>query len=186
MRYNVKRRMYAATAVIVTTNSILMRGITMRISFDLDEVLFVNPDKYETEPPLRFPYNKLYPERLRKGTIKLINDLQAQGDEVWVYTSSFRTTVYIKALFRHYGVKFDDIVNGYRHRDEVQGKREQPMPMKMPNHFRIDLHIDDEDGVVKNSPMYGFRAMQVFDPDDEWADKVKEKVESIRKIVEKK
>ncbi len=158
----------------------------MRISFDLDEVLFVRPDRYEVEPELRFPYNKLYPERLRKGTIKLIHDLQDQGFEVWVYTSSFRTSVYIKALFRHYGIKFDDIVNGYRHRDEVQGKREQPMPQKMPNFYRISLHIDDEEGVVKNAGMYGFRAMQVYDPDDEWAKKVMEKAQAIRKLEEKK
>ena len=152
----------------------------MRISFDLDEVLFVRPDRYEVEPELRFPYNKLYPERLRKGTIKLIHDLQDQGFEVWVYTSSFRTSVYIKALFRHYGIKFDDIVNGYRHRDEVQGKREQPMPQKMPNFYRISLHIDDEEGVVKNA------GMQVYDPDDEWAKKVMEKAQAIRKLEEKK
>ena len=157
----------------------------MRISFDLDEVLFVRPDKYETEPPLRFPYNKLFPERLRKGTVDLIHKLQEQGFEVWVYTSSFRTTVYIKALFRHYGIRFDDIVNGQRHREEVQGKRTEPMPQKMPNRYQISLHIDDEDGVVKNSPMYGFRAMQVYEPDDKWAEKVMERALAIRKIEEK-
>ena len=156
----------------------------MKVSFDLDEVLFVKPDTYETEPPLRFPYNRLYPERLRKGTVKLIHDLQEDGFEVWVYTSSFRTTVYIKAQFRHYGVKFDDIVNGYRHREEVQGKRQQPVPQKVPNFYRISLHIDDEDGVVKNAPMYGFRAMQVYDPDDEWADKVLAEARRVRKLEE--
>ena len=157
----------------------------MRISFDLDEVLFVRPDKYETEPPLRFPYNKLFPERLRKGTVDLIHNLQKQGFEVWVYTSSFRTTVYIKALFRHYGIRFDDIVNGQRHREEVQGNRTEPMPQKMPNRYQIALHIDDEDGVVKNSPMYGFRAMQVYEPDDDWAKKVMERALAVREIEEK-
>ncbi|MCR4604626.1 MAG: HAD family hydrolase [Eubacterium sp.] len=157
----------------------------MKISFDLDEVLFVKPDTYETEPALRFPYNRLYPERLRKGTVKLINDLQADGFEVWVYTSSFRTAVYIKSLFRHYGVKFDDIVNGYRHRDEVQGQNSQPMPQKVPNRYRISLHIDDEEGVVKNAPMYGFRAMQVYDPDDEWAEKVMAEARRVRELEEK-
>ena len=47
----------------------------MRISFDLDDVLFVSPEKYETEPPLRFPYNRLFPDRLRKGTPLLIDYL---------------------------------------------------------------------------------------------------------------
>lgn len=55
----------------------------MKISFDLDEVLFVSPDYMETEPELRFPLNRMFPERLRKGTVYLINELQKRGFEVW-------------------------------------------------------------------------------------------------------
>ena len=98
----------------------------MRISFDLDDVLFVSPDRYETEPALHFPFNRLFPDRLRKGTPQLIHDLQHAGFEVWVYTSSLRTETYIKNLFRRYGVKFDRIINGERHQDEVQRNRPQP------------------------------------------------------------
>ena len=83
----------------------------MRISFDLDDVLFVSPESYETEPALRFPYNRLFPDRLRKGTPELIRTLQREGHEVWIYTSSYRTETYLKALFRAYGVRFDE--NGY-------------------------------------------------------------------------
>ena len=39
---------------------------------------------------------------------------------------------------------------------------------------------------MKNAGMYGFRAMQVYDPDDEWAKKVMEKAQAIRKLEEKK
>ena len=86
----------------------------MRVSFDLDGVLFVPPATYETEDPLRFPLNRLYPNRLRKGSIKLIHTLQEEGFEVWVYTSSFRNEWYIRNLFRHYGIRLDGIVNGFR------------------------------------------------------------------------
>ena len=68
----------------------------MRISFDLDEVLFVSPETHKTEKPLRFPFNKIYKEKLRLGTPELINKLQKLGYEVWVYTSSFRTEKYIE------------------------------------------------------------------------------------------
>ena len=61
----------------------------MRVSFDLDEVLFVSPNTHRTEPPLHFPFNRIYKERLRYGTPELINTLQSMGYEVWVYTSSF-------------------------------------------------------------------------------------------------
>ena len=63
----------------------------MRVSFDLDEVLFVSPETHKTEPPLPFPFNKIYKERLRLGTPDLVKALQDMGYEVWVYTSSFRT-----------------------------------------------------------------------------------------------
>ena len=82
----------------------------MRISFDLDEVLFVDPKRYEIEKPPRGLAAMLYSERLRKGTPELIHELQKRGFEVWVYTSSYRTESYIKRLFRLYGVTFDELI----------------------------------------------------------------------------
>ena len=92
----------------------------MRVSFDLDEVLFVSEKTHKTGPPLRFPLNHFYKERLRLGTPDVVNTLQRMGYEVWVYTSSFRSEKYIRNLFRCYGVRFDGIVNGDRHLKEVQ------------------------------------------------------------------
>ena len=71
-----------------------MRITNMRVSFDLDEVLFVDPKKYEIEEPLRGLAGMLFKERLRKGTVKLIHELQKRGFEVWIYTSSFRSERY--------------------------------------------------------------------------------------------
>ena len=79
----------------------------MRVSFDLDEVLFVSPETHKTEPPPPFPFNRIFVERLRLGAPDLIRKLQALGYEVWVYTSSYRTERYIKGLFRLYGSAAD-------------------------------------------------------------------------------
>ena len=144
----------------------------MRISFDLDDVLFVSPLRYETEPALRFPYNRLFPDRLRKGTPELIRKLQKEGHEVWIYTSSYRTERYLKALFRAYGVHFDGIVNGQRHEREVQRGRKDQLPQKLPNFYHISLHIDDEKAVEKNGRLFGFRTLRVYEPDEQWAEKV--------------
>ncbi len=116
----------------------------MRVPFDLDEVLFVSPDTHLTEPPLPFPLNRFFTERLRLGTPGLVHELQAMGCEVWVYTSSFRSERYIKTLFRCYGIRFDGIVNGDRHLREVQRNNRTILPQKLPNHYRISLHVDDE------------------------------------------
>ena len=157
----------------------------MIVSFDLDEVLFVDPAKLETEPPLKFPYNRLFPERLRKGTVQLIRNLQAQGFKVWVYTSSYRTETYIRSLFRLYHVQFDEIVNGKRHEREVQGDRARRLPMKLPSHYRIGLHIDDEQALIQNAREYGFRALRVCEPDPAWAEKVIQEALRIREMEEK-
>ena len=153
----------------------------MRISFDLDEVLFVSPLNHKTEPPLRFPLNRIYKERLRLGTPKLIHDLQKLDYEVWVYTSSFRTESYIKGLFRHYGVRFDGIINGNRHLREVQKNSSQLLPQKVPSRYRISLHIDDETVICTLGRQYGFNAYQLDAQDDDWEEKIVERAEQIKR-----
>ncbi len=157
----------------------------MRVSFDLDEVLFVSPKTHKTEPPPRFPFNHLYKERLRLGTPELVNQLQKMGYEVWIYTSSFRTERYIRQLFRCYGVHFDGIVNAQRHLREVQGKRSTRLPQKLPNHYRISLHIDDESIICTAGREYGFRTYQLDAEDEHWKDKIIRRAEEIKKIEEK-
>ena len=154
----------------------------MRVSFDLDEVLFVSPLTHKTEPPLGFPFGQIYRERLRRGAPELINRLQEMGYEVWVYTSSFRTERYIRNLFRHYGVRFDGIVNGDRHLREVQRNNAHTLPQKLPNRYRISLHIDDEEVICSSAGQYGFRAYQLNADDDDWKEKIIAEADRIRKL----
>ena len=154
----------------------------MRVSFDLDEVLFVSPETHKTEPPLPFPLRNIYRERLRLGTPELIWELQIQGYEVWVYTSSFRPEGYIRRLFRCYGVRLDGIVNGTRHLKEVQRNSRQILPQKLPSRYRISLHIDDEEVICTAAGQYGFRAYQLNSQDDDWKEKILEEADRIRKI----
>lgn len=152
----------------------------MRVSFDLDEVLFVPEKTHKIEPPLPFPLNKIFKETLRKGTAKLIPALRALGFEVWVYTSSFRSEKYIRTLFRLYGIKFDGIVNGTRHMNEVQGKRSERLPNKLPNRYHISLHIDDESIVAINGRDYGFNVYELNAQDDDWEEKIIKRVYEIK------
>ena len=152
----------------------------MRVSFDLDEVLFVLPETHKTEPALVFPFNKIFRERLRLGTPDLIKELQHLGYEVWVYTSSFRSESYIRWLFRLYGVRFDGIVNGDRHLKEVQRKNKTILPQKLPNRYRISLHIDDESIVCSLGRQYRYHAYQLEAQDDEWKEKIIGQAEIIR------
>ena len=154
----------------------------MIISFDLDGVLFVDPHICEIEPPPAFPLSRFYPDRLRKGTVDLIRRLKEQGFDVWVYTSSYRRERYIRWLFRNYHVKFDNIINGTRHDREVQRDKKLRLPSKMPNFYRITLHIDDEETVLRNGRVYGFHVLLVSGPDPLWADKVLAEANRLRDL----
>lgn len=154
----------------------------MIVSFDLDDTLFVSPENFKTEIELRFPFNKIYKERLRLGTKELFRKLQSDGIETWIYTTSFRSENYIRNLFKHYGIKIGAVVNGSRHMAEVQGNRKEPMPSKYPSKYRISLHVDDDISVLQNGKSYGFKVFLIGPQDDEWVEKVFAEAQRIKKL----
>ena len=153
----------------------------MRVSFDLDDTIFVPPGQFKTERALPFPLNRIYKERLRYGTIALFQSIQAQGIELWIYTTSFRSERHIRHHFRCYGLKIDGVVNGYRHAEQVQSNKREIMPSKYPSQYRIDLHVDDDISVAQNGIAHGFKVFIVGQQDDEWNQKILEAIEAIQK-----
>ena len=145
------------------------------------EVLFVSPEDHKTEPPPPPILRNIFVERLRLGTPKLIKRLRELGYEVWIYTSSFRSEAYIRTYFAFYGVRFDGIVNGTRHLREVQRNLSTILPQKMPTHYHITLHVDDESVICTQGRQYGYYAYQLNAQDDDWAEKIIERAESIKK-----
>jgi len=152
----------------------------MIVSFDLDDTLFVSPDNFKVEDELWFPFNKIYKERLRLGTVSLLQELQDMGIKIWIYTTSFRSERYIRNLFRLYGIRLDSVVNGARHAKEVQGNKSEPMPSKYPGRYRIALHIDDDVSVLQNGRVYGFKVHLIGTQDDNWDKKILEQIRCIQ------
>ena len=157
----------------------------MIVSFDLDDTLFVAEGKFATEKQPRFPYNLIYRERLRLGTVELMRWIRSQNIELWIYTTSFRSQGYIRGLFRCYGIRLDQIVNGERHAKEVQAGRREAMPSKYPGKYKIDLHIDDDVSVAQNGRTLGFRVALVGGPEDGWTERIKEEIEKVRLLKER-
>ncbi len=152
----------------------------MIVSFDLDDTLFISPQTCEAEKRLPFPLHLLFHDRLRKGTVSLFRRLKAQGISVWIYTTSYRSPRYIRYLFRCYGIEPDNIVNGARHEQEVQGSRAEAMPSKYPSKYRIALHVDDDPSVQKNGEVYGF-SVCLIRPEDDLEAAVMQAVEKVRR-----
>lgn len=161
--------------------AIIEKNKKMRVSFDLDEVLFVSPITHRIEPEPRFPFNRIFKERLRLGTPSLVHRMQNEGYDVWIYTSSFRSERYIRLFFKMYGIRFDGIINGQRHLEEVQGENRYTMPTKMPSKYRISLHIDDEAIVATYGREYGFNVYELNAQDDEWEEKIMKRLAQIKK-----
>lgn len=156
----------------------------MIVSFDLDDTLFVNPEICDTEPALRFPLRFLYHERLRKGMVALLSEMNAQHISVWIYTTSYRSPAYIRSLFRAYGIRIDDVVNGERHQREVQRDKADAMPSKYPSRYRIALHVDDDVSVAQNGEIYGFHVCLIRQNEENWDTKVWREMIQIRQQIE--
>jgi hypothetical protein len=165
-------------------NFILRGGINIRISFDLDDTLFVDAKQINAEPLLSFPYSLIYKERLRLGTPELMNKIREEGIEIWIYTTSYRTPRYIRNYFKHYKVKIDGIVNGDRHYREVQQNHNYILPSKLPNKYRIDLHIDDDISVKKNGEANGFRVYILKEENENWTKELWDFVMKIKSNLE--
>ncbi|MEO0043176.1 MAG: hypothetical protein RL329_2624 [Bacteroidota bacterium] len=133
----------------------------MRIAFDLDNTLIPNAFDFETELPNRKWMAKLFRyEPLRLGTKALFDACHAKGYETWIYTSSLRSTFYIRKLFWLYDIKLHGIINQMIHDAVVKVGSS-----KYPPHFGIDYLIDDSKGVQMEGKQYGFKVILV-DPSD--------------------
>ena len=56
------------------------------------------------------------------------------------------------------------------------------LPQKLPNRYRISLHIDDEAVICTAAGQYGFRAYQLNAQADNWKEKILEQADKIRRL----
>ena len=147
----------------------------MRISFDIADTL-VCEGAVQNEPPLPYWLRWLYPERLRLGTKDLFRRLRSDGHSVWIYTTSYRSSCYVKNWFLSYGLRIDGIVNQRRH-EKMVGRQG---PSKFLPAFSIGVHVDDSEGVALEGNSHGFRVIVVSPNDPNWTEKVLSELRAMR------
>ncbi len=146
----------------------------MRISFDIDDTLILYDDPNPEPNRVPWLFRIFYNERLRQGTVELLREIETEGWEIYIYTTSYRSAGYIRSLFRFYGVRITDVINQARHNEVFAGHRGHELPSKYPSRWRIDLHVDDCQNLAKAAERFGFTVLRI-DPDDrDWTDKVRE------------
>ncbi len=144
----------------------------MRIAFDLDDTLVPSAGGVEAIP--FWPLRAWYRERLRQGTVALLQDLVRDGHDVWVYTTSLRRCGYVRAWFRLHGVRLGGVVNRVRHDRVLRGYPVAVRSLsKYPPAFGIDLLVDDLPGVAVEGARYGFRVLVVDPADEDWAARIR-------------
>ncbi len=149
----------------------LGRNFRMRIAFDIDGTLTPLGNGQFRSASLAFPTRLLFREPLREGTVALMRELQADGHDLWIYTSSLRSKRYLYLWLLCAGIRLGGVVNGTVHANALRGRAISPS--KYPPAFGIDLLVDDSAGVEAEGDRLGFRVVTI-DPDDvHWASKVK-------------
>ena len=148
----------------------------MRIAFDLDSTLIAHGNEFETEKPFKWLLAKLLSHvELRRGTRAIFEYCRKNNWEIWIYTTSFRSPVYIKKLFWLNGIALDGVVNQERHQKEVTVKSS-----KYPPHFSIDWLIDDSKGVEMEGERFGFNVIQINPDDKNWVEIIKNRLNNFQ------
>jgi hypothetical protein len=155
----------------------------MRISFDVDDTLVIYDPASPVEHNVPWWWSWRFREPLRLGTRALLQELQARGHELWIYTTSYREPRYMRGWFKSFGVKLFNVVNQDVHDLHVK-KMQFPeyVPSKYPPAFGIDLHVDDSEGVAEEGQMHGFRVVVVSPTDVDWAARVLAAVDAIVQV----
>jgi len=148
----------------------------MNISFDLDSTLIPNGKEFETEK--RNWVAKLFGfEPIRKGTRTLIQDLQTQGHQIHIYTTSYRTQRRIRWTLRCYGIQVNRIVN--QKENSIRLKELNVYASKYPRGFDFDVHIDDSKGVGMEGEKYNFKTIIVDPKQENWESYIKQEIQRI-------
>ena len=112
-----------------------------RVALDLDEVVFA-ADGEPTEKPLRFPWNRLYPQSIRLGIPALCWYLNQHNYDVWVYTSQLISDDQIQRLLLHHHTGAVYVVTGTgrngRHLKHTDVSVEKMIGEKYPFTYHID------------------------------------------------
>ncbi len=142
----------------------------MRISFDLDDTLICTNPAIPREPD-RVPawWKWKYHEPLRLGAVALHRELRQRGHEIWIYTTSHRHPRDVARWLRFYGMPVSSVVNADRHGRICSADARECS--KLPAHFNIALHVDDEQR-AQWGERFGFRWLTVASNDMDWVPKV--------------
>ena len=98
--------------------------------------------------------------------------LQNAGYDVWIYTTGYASTDYIKHQFRHHRIKVDGIINGANRINSDRENNMSGIKELMANKYRITLNIDMDTVSWIRSETKEFEQIEIPSKEENWAQQV--------------
>lgn len=154
-------------------------GSDKRVALDLDEVVFCGKDPANAEKAMRFPLNRIYKERVRKGIPALLHYFNGHGYDIWVYTSEYYSMEYIQYYFRHLNVRLTGIVTGTGRKGARTAETAREMKNMVETKYRTTIHIDNKMLLCTRSASRESREYPLSGSPETWGREVIETLERI-------
>ena len=149
-----------------------------RVTFDLDEVVFRNSDSTDIEKKLAFPFDKLYPERIRRGFPALCHYLSTKGYDIWVYTGKLYSTNYIKNLFQRNHVQINGVITAIGKTDKSV-KTKINIEKMFAEKYPVTVNVDDSMVLSIDRATKSFQQFDLKQPSGQWSAEVKQIFEEL-------
>ncbi len=150
-----------------------------RAALDLDEVVFSTGTDIPLESPLPFPWNKMYPERVRAGIPALFHCLSEKGYDIWLYSAKYYSTDSIQNHFRRYHATVDGVITATEKRTESAGERGETLDKMITDKYQSTVHIDDRSVMQIIAGSKSLREFPLSGSPETWSQEVMDAIEEI-------
>lgn len=150
-----------------------------RVTMDLDEVVFGTDERGAVERRPLFPYNLIFKENIKAGTLSLLNYFDGKGYDVWLYTSKFYSVEYIRRYLKRYHVKITGIVTGTaRNNLGLKGEKRE-VDKLLASKYKRTINIDSDTVLVINSETKEFEEHEIDKTRGKWSQMIMELIDKI-------
>lgn len=135
------------------------------VTIDLDEVLI------RKDTP-SFPGSIFYKETIRENAALLILEVQRMGFDVWVYSGSYKSELYIRGLFKINKCNVDGVVNGITNGKGKSNKLAEIFRSK----YKQIVHVDNSMVTYVDTATKQYNIMDIEADETSWASVAVEKI----------
>ena len=147
-----------------------------RVTLDLDDVVIRSAEDKYIEKALPFPWNLIYPQRLRLGIPALFRFLNNNGYDIWMYTSRYESMDDLQRFFRLHRLHISGVVTGTARKNKAADEAKARTEKLFTNRYHDTLHIDNDMVLHINSREKSVEEFPLSGSDLDWSREIMETV----------